>query len=228
MRTSVIIPARGGSKGIPGKNIKSLLGKPLILYSIEDALRSESVDGIYVTTDDQAIAEIGAQAGADIITRPESLSGDTATTESAVEHALSVIPQDRKPDNIILLQPTSPLRPAGAIDKACRIFSENRFDSLLSISPTHRFFWKTDGKLAVPEYDYMNRPRRQDIKEEDIRYVENGSLYIFSHDNFKRTKNRLGGRIGYIIFPEKYSYEIDSVYDFRFLEILMNEINQGS
>ncbi|MFW5960413.1 MAG: cytidylyltransferase domain-containing protein, partial [Chitinivibrionales bacterium] len=134
MRNSVIIPARGGSKGIPGKNIKELLGKPLIQHSIEDALESESVDEIYVTTDDKEIAEIAAQAGADIITRPEFLSGDTATTESAIEHALSVIPQNRKPDNIILLQPTSPLRPAGAIDEACSIFSENSFDSLLSIS----------------------------------------------------------------------------------------------
>ena len=98
-------------------------------------------------------------------------------------------------------------------------------DSLLSISPTHRFFWKISQKKAIPKYDFKNRPRRQDIKKEDVNYVENGSLYISTYDNLIANKNRLGGDIGFIIFDEKYSYEIDSMTDLRFLENLSNKNN---
>lgn len=211
-----IIPARGGSKGVPGKNIKDFAGKPLIVHSIEHALQSKLVNDIYVSTDDHKIAEISRKAGAKIVWRPDEISGDTATTESAIEHALTEI--SSKPDIVVLLQATSPIRPQDAVQGALKKFIKEKNDSLLSISPTHRFFWRINNNKTIAEYDYINRPRRQDMKIEDIRYVENGSLYIFTRKNFEKLGNRLGGKIGYVIFDEKYSGEIDSEIDFITLE----------
>ena len=219
----VIIPARGGSKGIPKKNIINFLGKPLIEHSISYAKKSKLISDIYVSTDCSKIAKIALKNDVNVIDRPKSISGDTASTESALIHTLKNI--TNKPDVIILLQPTSPLRPENSLDEAIYDFLSNNYDSLLSISPTHRFLWKIDNKKAIPKYDFNNRPRRQDMKAENINYIENGSLYISTYDNLINNNNRLGGNIGYVIFDEKYSYEIDSMIDLQFLENLSKTTN---
>ena len=214
-----IIPARGGSKGVPHKNVAPFLGQPLISHSIKYALESTLVDRVFVSTDDEQISKISRDNGAEVIPRPAELAGDTATTESAISHAIEWWQeQNLNPTTIVLLQATSPLRPKDSLDKALKKFQAEGFDSLLSISPTHRFFWRVDGLEAHAEYDFMNRPRRQDMTESDIRYVENGSVYIFLLDHFIHRENRLGGKIGYTIFPEDYSPEIDTLSDFTLLE----------
>ncbi len=211
-----IIPARGGSKGLPNKNKRQFLGHPLVAHSIMYSQASKIISNTYVTSDDQEILELSREYGASIIERPSNISGDIATTESAIEHALSQI--DPKPDAIVLLQPTSPLRPEDSLDIALNKFSEQQNDSLLSLSATHNFFWKVSNNDTNAEYDFMNRPMRQNMKSEDIRYIENGSLYIFKTDHFLKYKNRLGGNIGHIIFDEEYSKEIDTELDFLYLE----------
>ena len=216
-----IIPARGGSKGIPKKNIVELLGKPLIAHTIEYALSSSVVDEVFVSTDDVDIASVSNNYGAQVIDRPSSISGDTATTESAISHALESI--EESPDIVVLLQPTSPLRPEGSLDEAIKIIVDGSYDSLLSISPTHRFMWNISNDIAIPKYDYLNRLRRQDILLDDSQFIENGSLYIFTRKQFNSGGNRLGGKIGYIVFDEKYSYEIDSNYDLELIKILMDK-----
>tara|TARA_B110000438_G_scaffold299009_1_gene348332 strand:- start:410 stop:1087 length:678 start_codon:yes stop_codon:yes gene_type:complete len=225
MNIIAIIPARGGSKGLPRKNMLPFNGKPLVVHSINYANACSLVNTVYVSTDDDEIASISLHSGASIIQRPLELSGDTATTESAIEHVLSILKV--KPDIIILLQATSPFRPKNSLKEALGKFINNDFDSLLSISPTHRFFWSVDGNDNIyPKYDYLNRPRRQDFKKRDIQFVENGSLYIFTYAHFTSVKNRLGGKIGYIEFDEQYSHEIDTELDFKFLEALAkNEFN---
>lgn len=221
-----IIPARGGSKGVPHKNILPFLGRPLISHSIEYALKAEQVDAVFVSTDDKEIGSVSVENGATVIPRPAELAGDTATTESAIEHAVGWWDeQGLKPEIIVLLQATSPLRPEGSLDQSLTAFRSGNYDSLLSISPTHRFFWSVDGVEAHAEYDYMNRPRRQDMKAADIKHVENGSVYIFTLDHFKKTGNRLGGKIGYTVFPEEYSPEIDSHSDFTLLEKNAGKLN---
>ncbi len=218
MNIFCIIPARGGSKGLPRKNIRPFLGEPLITHSIKYGLSSELVTRVFVSTDDAEIGEISTRSGASIIQRPAELSGDNASTESAITHAFSCWEEAGIiPDIVVLLQATSPLRPKGSLDMALTHFLDLGFDSLLSISPTHRFFWRIDGKQAKAEYDYINRPRRQDMTEADIRYVENGSLYIFSRTHFLKHGNRLGGNIGYTVFPEEYSVEIDTELDLKLL-----------
>ncbi|NQU66740.1 MAG: acylneuraminate cytidylyltransferase family protein [Candidatus Marinimicrobia bacterium] len=217
--TVVIIPARGGSKGIPLKNIKLFAGKPLIVHTIEHALNTPQVDAVYVSTDDTEIVSIAKRAGARTILRPTDISGDSATSESAVRHFLDILDSDDiSTDMIVLMQATSPFRPVDALSKAIDHFILSRLDSLLTLSQTHHFFWTIDGDRAIPEYDYLNRPRRQDMDLKDIRYAENGSFYIFTHQLFNKTGNRLGGKIGYYLLPEKYSLQIDTELDFSLLE----------
>ena len=216
---TAFIPARGGSKGIFGKNIKEFAGKPLIVHSIEYALNCSQIDEVVVSTDDDKIIKIARKAGARIVNRPTELSTDSATTESAIHHFVNKF--NKKPDILVLLQPTSPYRPKGSLENAISHFTENGFDSLLSIIPTHRFFWRVkDDQTTYAEYDYLNRPHRQDLKQEDVRYMENGSLYIFTRRHFDKTGNRLGGKIGYVEWPEEYSLEIDTPLDFDILEKL--------
>tara|TARA_B100000700_G_C14959068_1_gene815516 strand:- start:657 stop:1337 length:681 start_codon:yes stop_codon:yes gene_type:complete len=216
-----IIPARGGSKGIPNKNIIDCMGKPLIAHSIEYAKESDLVTSIYVSTDDAKIAEVARQYGAKIIDRPDSISGDTATTESAIEHVLNNIP---KPDIVILLQATSPLRPKESLNKSIEKMISEKYDSLLSLSPTHRFSWKINGDEAIPKYDFKNRPRRQDISESEQAYIENGSIYIFTYENFIKHNNRLGGKIGYVVFEEEFSFEIDTPTDLIVIDSIAKTI----
>ena len=221
---TAFIPARGGSRGIPNKNIKEFADKPLIVHSIEYSLDSKHVDEVIVSTDDSNISKISQAAGAKVIQRPPELATDKATTESVIEHYLRL--SKTKPDIIVLLQATSPLRPKGSLDNALNHFQKGGYDSLLSICPTHRFFWRVkDDDTTYSEYDYLNRPLRQDIIRANMRFVENGSLYIFTSDHFVKTGNRLGGKIGYVEWSEKYSVEIDSSLDFIIAEQIFNDLN---
>ena len=223
-RITAFIPARGGSKTVPGKNIKDFAGKPLIVHSIEYALNSNLIQDVVVSTDDSKIGKISRDAGANIIKRPDELSMDTSTSESAVEHYLNS--RSKKPEIIVLLQATSPLRPENSLDEALTYFINEKFDSLLSIISTHRFIWRVkEDRTAYAEYDYINRPRRQELQPVDMRYLENGSLYIFTREHFEKTGNRLGGKIGYVEWPEDYSMEIDTEVDFQCMEKIFKSLN---
>ncbi len=226
-RIIAFIPARGGSKGLPGKNILPVAGKPLVAHSIEYARASSRISHVYVSTDDADIAARSRAAGAEIIERPAELAGDTATTESAVAHGLEWMKtKGMEPDVVVLLQATSPFRPPNTLTPILDHFERGGFDSLLTLSPTHRFFWRVEGDTARAEYDFLNRPRRQDMKPEEMRYVENGSLYVFTREHFLRAGNRLGGKIGYYVFPERYAPEIDNAYDLQYIEQLMKQEKQ--
>ena len=99
-----------------------------------------------------------------------------------------------------------------------------KYDSLLSLSPTHRFNWEINGRETIPKYDFKKRPRRQDIPESERSYIENGSLYIFTYNNFMKYNNRLGGKIGHIIFEEEFSFEIDSLTDLIVIDSIAKKI----
>ncbi len=218
-----VIPARGGSKGIEKKNIRSFAGKPLIAHTIEQALASQSVQRIFVSTDDDEIASISKKCGAEIVWRPSGISNDTASSESALLHAVNEL-EDREqfsPDHVIFLQCTSPLRKPGDIDAAVQIFVEEKADSLLSVSKSHQFFWVEQGGAARPvNYDYKNRPRRQDFGEQ---YVENGSIYICKSRILKETKNRLGGKTSMYEMEKWQAFEVDDAEDFKLCEWLFQQ-----
>ena len=220
--TIAIIPARGGSKGVPRKNIGLLAGKPLIAHSILDAKESKFTDRVYVSTDNPEIAKVSRKYGAEVIHRPDRLAGDTASSESALIHAVGELEKSGiNPELIVFLQCTSPIRTGVDIDNAIAKLKTENTDSLLSVSPSHRFLWEeVNGVAKSINYDYRNRPRRQDMQPQ---YVENGSIYIFKPWVLKESGNRLGGKISLFVMSEAASWEIDSALDFEITESLIKK-----
>jgi CMP-N,N'-diacetyllegionaminic acid synthase len=221
MVTIGIIPARGGSKGVPRKNVRSLAGKPLIAHSILDAQESQLVDQVYVSTDNEEIATVSVSYGAKIIQRPPELANDTASSEAALIHSLQELEkQGINPELLVFLQCTSPIRTGLEIDQAIAKLKTEKADSLLSVSPSHRFLWEeVNGVAQSINYDYRYRPRRQDMNPQ---YVENGSIYLFKPWVLKETGNRLGGKISLYVMSEIAALEIDSVSDFEMIDFLMS------
>lgn len=218
-----IIPARGGSKGIPGKNVHPLAGRPLIVHTIEQARCSELISLTVVSTDDQAIAEVSRQAGAMVIQRPADLSGDTASSESALIYTINTLASEHgiAPELVVFLQCTSPLRRDGDIDKAIRTLHDKHADSLLSVSSSHRFLWEeNEGVARSINYDFRNRPRRQDMQPQ---YAENGSIYVFRPQALLASGNRLSGKIALYRMDEDAAVDIDTMIDMKLAEALLLE-----
>jgi len=222
--TIAIIPARGGSKGLPGKNLRLLHNLPLIAHTIRAARRCKSIDKVIVTSDDDEILSVSRAVGAETIKRPAELATDEAPTDPALEHAVQVLETEGNIiDRIILLQCTSPLRNEEDMESALTIFDISGADSLLSVCEDHSFYWKQDPetKFCTSLYDYKNRLRRQDIADEDRWFRENGALYIVKRDILMNEHNRLGGNIAIYIMPEPFSVEIDTEFDFWLAEQIM-------
>jgi CMP-N,N'-diacetyllegionaminic acid synthase len=219
MRTVAIIPARGGSKGIPGKNLVPFCGRPLLCWSIEHALLSRHVNEVYVTSDSDKILEVSAAAGAKTIKRPDELSIDTASSESALVHALGEI---GKVDFVVFLQATSPLREPSDIDGAVDWIRETGADSLFTSALLEDFFIyeRRKGKFVSVNFDYQNRPRRQDLKPQ---YLENGSMYLFKPEVLSTYGNRLGGYIETYVMDMWKSHEIDSREDLELCQWYMHQ-----
>lgn len=217
-----IIPARGGSKGIPRKNLRPLANKPLIAYSIEDAIDAQMVDTVFVSTDDDEIAEVAKHFGAEVIQRPSHIATDFSSSELALIHTLEVLSnRGDVPNLVVFLQCTSPFRTGQDIDEAIKQLQRDQADSLLSVSPSHRFIWeyRNDEPVSV-NYDYNQRPRRQEMKPQ---YVENGSIYLFKPWVIQKLNNRLGGKISMYVMSEESALDIDSLMDLKIAESIMRQ-----
>ena len=220
MRTA-IIPARGGSKGVPRKNIRIVAGKPLIAWNIEAALVAETVDEVVVSTDDPEIAAVSARYGATVVKRPAEISGDTATSESALLHAIRTLDgAGRHPDEVVFLQCTSPLTTAEDIDACVRAMSENGADTAFTAKEFFYFIWRKepDGNAVGINHDKRFRPRRQDREPQ---YEENGAVYVMKTDGFIRAKHRFFGKTVMSIMPESRCLEIDTEFDLKLAEGLI-------
>jgi CMP-N,N'-diacetyllegionaminic acid synthase len=219
-RNVAIIPARGGSKSIPKKNIMDFCGKPLIAWSIEQALTSTQVSSVYVTTDNQEIADVSKKFGAKIIERPAELATDTASSEAALVHALADIKKKEPFDAVVFLQATSPLREPSDIDSALQLFYREQAESLFSAAVLEDpCIWSDmNGEITSVTFDYKNRKRRQDRKPY---FLENGSIYIFRPNTLSTYNNRLGGKISLYPMSLWKSYEIDSPDDIKICEFFM-------
>lgn len=218
-RTIAIIPARGGSKGVPRKNIRLLAGKPLIAWTIEAALRASVVDRVIVSTDSEEIADVARKYGAEAIMRPSELAQDSSPSEDALVHVLQVVGNIDKLEAVIFLQATSPLRTDIHIDEAVTLFRDSRADSLLSVYPSHIFLWEERQGLAAPIlFDYNHRPMRQAMTNQ---FQENGAIYVFKPEVLLEGRNRLGGKIVLYKMPEQASLDIDTEMDMIVAEIML-------
>jgi CMP-N,N'-diacetyllegionaminic acid synthase len=218
-----IIPARGGSKGIPYKNIIDFCGKPLIAWTIEDALQSKHINKVFVSTDDEKIARIAEKFGAQIIWRPAEFATDNATSESVLNHAISTIGIDTI-SFVVFLQATSPLRESSDIDAGVALIQKELSDSLFSGAYVGDFYiWKQglNGILSSVNYDSTSRMRRQDFEAAyGKHYVENGSFYIFKPENILTYNNRLRGKISISLMELWKSFEIDDMHGLEFCKTL--------
>ncbi|TWE12000.1 cytidylyltransferase domain-containing protein [Rudaeicoccus suwonensis] len=214
-----VIPARGGSKGVPRKNLRPLGGKPLIAWTIEQVLATDGLHP-YVSTEDDEIADVATRFGASVIRRPPDLATDTSASEPVIEHAIDVITGGTgRPDNVMFLQATSPVRLPGTLQRAVAEFTATGVDSMVGVVPAEIFLWQRDPQVQAL-YPFQARPRRQDMTPEQLRYRETGSLYLTRTEIYQHEHNRLGGRIGLFVMDTSEGMDIDTHDDFERAEYL--------
>lgn len=214
------IPVRGGSKSIPLKNIKLFCGKPLVCWSIEALEQCEDVDEIIVATDSDSIEKIVTSQTyrkTKIYRRSTENASDTATTESVMLEYIHYA-QISQQNTFILVQATSPMTESFHFSEALKMYRKGKYDSLLTCVRNYRFYWSENGTSM--NYDYMNRPRRQDFSGI---LMENGAFYINTVGNIIKFGNRLCGHIGIYEMPDYTALEIDEPDDWIVLESFMRK-----
>ncbi|MBF0458286.1 MAG: acylneuraminate cytidylyltransferase family protein [Nitrospirae bacterium] len=202
-----VIPARGGSKGIPRKNIKSIAGKPLIAWTIEAARQSSLIDRFVVSTEDAEIAGVALAYGAEVLDRPTEYASDDAATVDVLRHAVKMIPCN----TVVLLQATSPVRSSSLIDECIREFSEGGYDSLA-----------TGFICKYIEYA-KNTLRRQDIQGF---FYDDGNVYVIKADLIGGG-DRYGTKICRKVIGRRENVDIDDEFDFWIAEKILSEMGQG-
>lgn len=219
-----IIPARGGSQGLPGKNVARVGGVPLVARAVHAALAAGRIGRVVVTTDDEEIADVARAAGAEVVDRPAELASVTASSESALLHALTALGLDAPPpaaDRVsagvtVFIQATSPFIDPGDLDAAVARVEQGERDVVFAATPTHGFLWRersdaSDGASPVGvNHDPARRPRRQDREPE---FLETGAFYVFRTDGFLQARHRFFGRVGIQTVNPDTAIEIDDAAD---------------
>lgn len=214
-KTIAIIPARGGSKRLPNKNSLLLGNYPLLVHSILFAqANNEIIDEIYVSTDDEKLKEIALQFGAKVIDRPEAISGDLEPTITTLQHVLQSI---NEVENVVLLQPTNPLRPQNLLKQCFEKFVDTNSDSLFSVSQNHHKLGKISNDKFVP-FNYEIGQRSQDLEP---LYFENGLLYITKSKAILDNKIITENAFPYLVNHIFANVDIDTQDDFNYAEYLL-------
>jgi len=213
MKIVSVILARGGSKGIPKKNITKLSGIPLIAYTIL-ASKNSTVSETWVSTDCKEIAKVSSELGANILMRPSDISEDTSSSEEALLHFAKNIDFDI----LVFIQPTSPLLSPKYIDKGLNMMNGSfnhsyDYDSVFSAYKEH-WYPRWTKQFKPNNWDINNRPRRQDVEE---LYVENGAFYITTKKNLLKSKLRYSGNIGIVEMPLWRSFQVDTLEDLKLI-----------
>ncbi|MFC8780292.1 cytidylyltransferase domain-containing protein [Streptomyces nigra] len=222
-RVLAVIPARGGSKGVPAKNLAPVGGVPLVARAVRACRASRLVTDVVVSTDDQAIAEAARQAGAEVVLRPAAIAGDTATSEAAVLHALDTHEalHGAPVDVVLLVQCTSPFLVRDDIEKVAAAVAENGADTAVTVAPFHGFVWReteetddagesTGGGGHGVNHDPSHRPRRQDRPED---FLETGAAYAMDAAGFRKHGHRFFGRTELVRTDPARVLEIDDPHD---------------
>lgn len=198
MRVLAVIPARGGSKRVPRKNLRSLGGRTLVSWSIQAGLEAKLVNRVVVSTEDEEIAHVAQGWGAEIVWRPPELATDEALTDPVLVHALS---QDAAADAVVLLQPTVPLRPPGLVDRCIARLAETGAGAVHTVEPApHHFVWWEEEDYSAGAGPVRRRwvtqcprrPRRQDMRDRELMFLENGAVTVTSAKLLQETGSRLG------------------------------------
>ena len=219
-----IITARGGSKGVPRKNIQLIDGKPVIAYSIKPSISCDLINNTYVTSEDKEILDISKKYGAELIIRPNELAKDDSSSVDVVIHSLDYLEtKGIKPDFFILLQPTSPLRTQEDIKNAIKLFVENKeCDALISVSEldhSSMMSFQIKNKFLISNCDekFLNQ-RRQDLPKF---YCPNGAIYITTPDSLRKTRTFIPKKTIPYIMPKERSIDLDTEFDFKLVEFLL-------
>lgn len=225
MRILCVVPARGGSKGVPRKNVRPVAGKPLLAWTVEQALAARPAMDVVVSTEDAEIAGVAVEHGASVpFLRPAHLARDETPTEPVVRHALAEArASGEAPDAVVLLQATSPVRLPGTLSRALEQFEATGVDSLVGVVPQSPFVW-TDGPEPRAAYDVGARPRRQDFAPEELRYRETGSLYVTRPWVYDELDNRIGGRVGLFVMDEVEGLDIDTEHDLEVADAVLRRL----
>jgi len=214
--TTVVIPARGGSKRIPGKNLVNLNGKPLMSYAIQSSLKITGE--VYVSTDCPEIERVAIEYGAKVIKRPDAISTDFCKTNSAIEHFLTEI---EDVNVFACVQATTPLMEWGYLKEGFDKINCGKFDSIISVCESKKFYWTSEGKPI--NFSIQNRPRTQDMEK---RYAENGAFYITTKKGFFENKSLMGGNVGFVVTPDIISLEIDDLQDLQLVSSVHSTYEQ--
>jgi CMP-N,N'-diacetyllegionaminic acid synthase len=223
-----IIPARGGSRGIPRKNVRLLCGKPLIAYTIETALSSKLIDRVVVSTEDEEIAEISKEYSAEVIKRPEELARDDSPTIDVIMHVLNWFEEKNEYfDIVVLLEPTSPLRKENDLDNAVSLFIENidKADSLTSLGEIHlenpHIMKTAEGGIVKPFIETSRRfYQRQQLPKV---YFPYGVVYISKVETLKKYRTFYQERTIPYFIERWQNYEIDDICDFICVEAILKD-----
>lgn len=205
-----VIPARGGSKGVPGKNLAPVAGVPLVVRAIRACLAAGRVSEVVVSTDDDGIAATAAQAGAIVVRRPAELANDTASSEAALRHVLETRYADRLPEVLLLVQCTSPFITAAEVDEVVAAIQERGADSAFTAAAFHGFVWREDGSAYGVNHDHRTRPRRQ---ERPVEYLETGAAYAMRTEGFLAAGHRFFGTVQAVPTDPARVLEIDEPDD---------------
>jgi YrbI family 3-deoxy-D-manno-octulosonate 8-phosphate phosphatase len=232
--TVAIIPARGGSKGVPGKNLRTVGGVPLVVRAVRSCLDAKTIDATYVSTDDFAIADAARHAGAEFIQRPMELAGDLANSESAVLHALDLLAsQGIRPEVVLLVQCTSPFIAASDLDAAVTMITDGHADSVFSAVATYEFLWRDadpgetpgSGSMVGQNHDLRVRPRRQDRAPH---FRETGAFYAMTVDGLKRGGHRFFGRTRLVEVAEQTAIEIDTAAELQLADAIASALGPSA
>jgi N-acylneuraminate cytidylyltransferase len=217
LRVVCVIPARGGSKGVPRKNLALVGGRPLVVRAVRAALAAPHVDLVVVSTDDAEIAEVAGAAGARVVDRPGDLSGDVASSESAVLHALDAL--EDEPEVTVMVQCTSPFIDPADLDAAVVRVLDGAADAVFSGLTTHEFQWRSVGRRGVTGvgHDPAHRPRRQDRAPH---YRETGAFYVMRTAGLRAHRHRFFGRINVQPVPAAHAVEVDEPADLELVRAI--------
>lgn len=222
MKTLAIIPARGGSKGVPRKNLVPVNGKPLLVWTIEAAIKAWTVNKVAVSTEDKEIAGIAKLYQVEVVKRPDELATDEASAESVLLHTLAHLKSaGYEPDLVVFLQCTSPLTTEDDIDNVVSALLDQRADSALSVVPFHYFLWNESGEGI--NHKRSCRPRRQDREPQ---YIETGGIYVMRTKGFLAVKHRFFGKTIVHVCGGPHM-EIDDPFDLAMADALLREKENG-